>query len=353
MSLKALVHDLWNNWGYKKGGIWGVLYLILYPFSIIYYILLRIRYYLYSTGFIRRVKVSVPVVSVGNLTLGGTGKTPFVIALSKFLKGKGFKVGVVSRGYGRNLKGIYVLKEEEIGDPYKFSRDFGEEAVMVCVKAGVNVAVADKKWQGALMLDKLGCDVIIVDDGFQHIKLCREIDILLIDGVRGFGNCFLFPAGPLREPLHRITDADIVVVTKKRDLGFLRHVSHLVSERNLFYFVPSYYFKRKGEITKPPKETYIITQVANPSGLIEILNKEGVRILGIRIFKDHHGYVEDDLAYLYGKPVTVTEKDVYNMPQDVLLKLNPFVVCYEETLPEDLSSYIEEKICLLTGREYL
>ena len=162
-----------------------------------------------------RKPVSLPqgvfVIVVGNITVGGSGKTPLVIRLSRVLAETGLKVGVVSRGYGRKSRDMRLVS------PGSDPEDVGDEPLLIAQRAGVPVLVAANRLQAALKLAEKGIEVIIADDGLQHHRLSRHLEICVIDGARGFGNGQLLPAGPLREPVERLQSVDHIVTNGEAD----------------------------------------------------------------------------------------------------------------------------------------
>ena len=168
----------------------------------------------YRKGWRRPVRVGVPVVVVGNLTAGGTGKTPLAIALVERLLAAGRRPGVVSRGYGRRdpQQALWVERHTDAADA-------GDEPALIARRCGVKVRVDRDRAAGARALVAAGCDVIVCDDGLQHYRLARDVEIEVIDGVRRYGNARLMPAGPMREPPERGAECDFRVVNGG-DAGF-------------------------------------------------------------------------------------------------------------------------------------
>lgn len=165
----------------------------------------RRREYLYSVP--KMMRVGVPVIVVGNLTVGGAGKTPLTIALVEGLRARGFHPGVISRGYGRRE---VALRHVSIDDS---ASDAGDEPLLIARRTGVPVIVSPGRYLAARTMENDGnVDVIVADDALQHYSLLRDIEILVIDGRRGLGNMHLLPAGPLREPVARGNDCDFVVL---------------------------------------------------------------------------------------------------------------------------------------------
>src|SRR5882757_669244 len=188
----------------------------LAPLAWLYGLVVAARRAAYACGLIRTQRAAKPVIVVGNLTVGGTGKTPVVAWLAEQLSLSGLKVGIVSRGYGRSKR------EPEAVHAESSWRDVGDEPMLLWQLTGCDVVVAQDRFAGAQKLVALGVDVIIADDGLQHLRLARDCEIVVIDGARGFGNGRLLPAGPLREPVCRIRDASIVVVNGAPEHGSLQ-----------------------------------------------------------------------------------------------------------------------------------
>lgn len=206
------VRRLWDE---QKRTLRGRLLLFsLLPFSLVYRSAVFLRNGLFDLGILKQQKMKCPVISVGNLTVGGTGKTPLVIMLANFLREKGYRPAVLSRGYGsRTSSAIHVVSD---GNRILMDRaDGGDEALLIA-RSSPGVAVltgAGRIVTGRFAADRLGVDILILDDGYQHRHLARDVNILLMDRTRPFGNGFLLPAGPLREPKGALKRADIIIAT--------------------------------------------------------------------------------------------------------------------------------------------
>ncbi|TAM43075.1 MAG: tetraacyldisaccharide 4'-kinase, partial [Rhodanobacter sp.] len=174
------------------------------PLAALYGGVIRLRGRLYRWDWLRSVRLPVPVIVVGNLTVGGTGKTPLTIALAEALRAHGYRPGVVSRGYGGHRREPLLLGDTS--DP----TEVGDEPCLIRA-TGVPVAIGRQRPVAAQLLLDAGCDVVIADDGLQHYALARDVEVCVIDGVRRFGNQRLLPAGPLREPLARLARVDLRV----------------------------------------------------------------------------------------------------------------------------------------------
>ncbi|MBN1614868.1 MAG: tetraacyldisaccharide 4'-kinase [Deltaproteobacteria bacterium] len=201
------------------GGGWGeMLSLGLFPFSWSYGLAVALRNRFYDRGICRRERLPIPVISVGNITAGGTGKTPLVIHLARLLKRNGYRPAVASRGYGGDAPGpVHIVSDgQRILMGY---RQAGDEPVLIAgTVAGVPVLTGPRRViAGRLAIDRFGADVLILDDGFQHRHLIRDIDIVTIDARRPFGNGRLLPAGPLREPAAALRRAHAILGTGGTD----------------------------------------------------------------------------------------------------------------------------------------
>jgi tetraacyldisaccharide 4'-kinase len=231
----AIIRRIWD--GESKVAAISFLYCLLYILSFPYRLAVGVRNFLYDNGLLRSNKLSCPVISIGNLTAGGTGKTPLTILLGRMLKEKGFRPAILSRGYGRQgVKSIGVVSNgssilmdhREAGDePFLMSQLLPQVPVIV----GASRFLAGKK-----AIEELGADILILDDGFQHRGLYRDIDIVLLGSSRPLGNGRLLPGGSLRESPQALRRADIIVMTgssRKADSrlpdrlhSLLKHSSH-------------------------------------------------------------------------------------------------------------------------------
>lgn len=181
---------------------------LLIPFSVLFYLLLTWRRLAYRSGIFRTRRLPVPVIVVGNLTVGGTGKTPLTLRIAQWLQEQGYHPGIISRGYGGRARSPMQAKVNS--DPAQV----GDEPVLMARHSGCPVWIGRKRYEaGRQLLDSYPeVNVLVADDGLQHYALARDMEIVVVDGLRGFGNCRLLPAGPLREPLGRLATVDAAVV---------------------------------------------------------------------------------------------------------------------------------------------
>jgi len=188
-------------------------HVVLFPLSLLFGAASGVRRWLYRAGWLRRERVPVPVIVVGNITVGGTGKTPAVLWLVDWLQEHGYRPGIITRGYG----GSEHLQEVRCdSDPARS----GDEPVLLAKRAGVPVFAGRDRARAALALLAAhpSCDVLVSDDGLQHYRLERDVEIAVVDGERRFGNGQLLPGGPLREPLRRLASVDAMLVFGEREL---------------------------------------------------------------------------------------------------------------------------------------
>ncbi len=273
--------------------------LLLTPVSLVYCGLSRIRRVLYQTGLLARHKVPVPVIIVGNLTAGGTGKTPLVTWLVDFLRASGYRPGVIARGY----KG----RARHMPQPVRADSDplnVGDEAVLLAGRCGCPVVVApDRVAAARALLEQDECDLMVCDDGLQHYALERDIEIVVIDGDRRFGNEFCLPAGPLREPPGRLTEVDLVVVNGSGGPG--EYPMTMLAGRAISLdqgIGPR-------ELASFDRESvHAVAGIGNPARFFSRLRQAGMR-LEEHVFPDHHVYVAADLDFGDDRPVVMTEKD--------------------------------------------
>lgn len=269
----------------------------LVPFSWLFAGLARLRRELYARGILSRYRSRRPVVIVGNLTVGGSGKTPFVTWLAGALSRRNLRVGVAMRGYGRAGSAARRLTDADTAETA------GDEPLMIHRRLSVPVAVAARRADAVRLLEP-DCDVILCDDGLQHYALARDLEIVVIDGLRGFGNGRRLPAGPLREPVSRIDEADAVVVNGAgfERPGAIRMRLEPVAVVSL----------RDGTRRPLPelsgRDVVAAAAIGNPERFFAMLRAQGLRI-ETRTLPDHARFTPALAGAGQGKPVLLTEKD--------------------------------------------
>ncbi|WP_324780902.1 tetraacyldisaccharide 4'-kinase [Thiobacillus sedimenti] len=283
----------------------GVLAVLLLPLALPFAALSALRRQAYRRGWLRAVAVGVPVIVVGNITAGGSGKTPLVIWLVAWLRGQGFRPGVVSRGYGGSARGCVDVEDDS--DPAVV----GDEPALIRHKAGVPVVVGrDRVAAARTLLERHpGIDVIVSDDGLQHYRLRRDVELAVVDAASGLGNGWPLPAGPLREPPARLREVDAVVQVVRgaappRRLG-ARAAWRVDYRPGQAYRLRTPHEKRALR-ELPQRDWLAATGIGRPHGFFAMLDAQGLRYRP-RAFADHHAFRPQDLPA--DGAVLMTEKD--------------------------------------------
>lgn len=243
------------------------------------------------------VRLAVPVVVVGNITIGGTGKTPLIVALAKAMAERGFRPGVVSRGYGGSERGPYLLTGDD--DP----ANVGDEPSLIR-QSGFPVAIGRERPEAAQLLIDAGCDLVLADDGLQHHRLGRDVEICVIDGERRLGNGHLLPAGPLREPASRLAQVDFIVVN-----GYTGQPNEIVMTLEGGIAVNMANPSRTAPLADfAGRPAHAVAGIGNPARFFASLTAQGIAVDG-HPFADHHAFTRDDFTFADGCPVLMTDKD--------------------------------------------
>lgn len=256
---------------------------------------------LYDRDVLKARRLARPVVSVGNISAGGAGKTPFVIALGELLKTRGIAFDVLSRGYGRRSKGVLVV------DPAGLPEQFGDEPLLIARKLNVLVVVGEDRYQAGVVAEKqFAARLHLLDDGFQHRQLARDFDIALATPEDARDR--LLPRGRLREPLAALRRADVVVLMSG-------------AEPQAFPAAQTFWRARRGILPKDvPPRPVAFCGIARPKSFFLQLTKAGIEPAGEAVFRDHHRYTQHDvhdLLHLAQKSdaggFVTTEKDAINL----------------------------------------
>jgi len=287
----ALIDTLESAWyGNGRAPWWAA------PLAGLYGAAMRLRALLFRRGMLRSVRLPAPVVVIGNLTVGGTGKTPLTMAVVEALRERGLRPGVVSRGYGGTQREPILLGDAP--DPAQV----GDEPCLIHA-GGVPVAVGRNRPAAARLLLDAGCNVVIADDGLQHYRLARDVEICVIDGVRRFGNRRLLPAGPLREPIERLQRVDLRVcnggTVEPGEYPMQLHGGEVVGLRD---------GHRQPLAAFRGQRVHAVAAIGHPRRFFDSLREAGVEVLE-HPFADHHAFVPEDLAFADDLPVLMTDKD--------------------------------------------
>ncbi|MHB8354467.1 MAG: tetraacyldisaccharide 4'-kinase [Burkholderiales bacterium] len=277
----------------------------LLPFSLLFALIVRLRCWVAGLGWFPTHRLPVPVLVVGNITVGGTGKTPLTLALVEGLQRRGWHPGIVSRGFGGTACGV---REVHPGDS---PVEAGDEPVLMAGRSRVPVWIAQDRVSAgrALLRAHPEVNVLISDDGLQHLALVRDMEIAVVDGQRLLGNGALLPAGPLREPRARLDAVDAVVVngplrhdfpTGSPQFGMTLQGRAWVSLNHGSHQVPLDYFR--GQTCRA------VAGIGNPERFFEYLKALGITVIP-HAFPDHHAYVPEELRFDSPAPLLMTEKD--------------------------------------------
>ena len=329
-----------RSWYSRFGWSW-----ILLPFTLIF------QYFAQRREIPKRSKpddiLPVPVVIIGNLSVGGTGKTPLIIALVKYLKSVGCKPGVVSRGYGGQAANypLQVMANTS-------SLEAGDEPVLVARHCPV-VVDPNRLSAARHLLENNDCNVILSDDGLQHYRLPRDIEIVVVDGTRGFGNGLCLPAGPLREPLSRLERIDMMVVNGDQPVA-------TNGESNAYLTVYSkvlpIHFRRLSDNKTvaikdfPQGQVHAVAGIGNPQRFMQTLKDIGLEPV-LHSYSDHHNFNGNEFLFNDQLPVIITAKDAVKCHPALLesrldsARMENIWILDVEAVPETaLFHYIHDKL---------
>ena len=280
--------------------------LLAIPLSLIFGLLISLRRAFYQWGWFRVVRMPVPVVVVGNLNVGGSGKTPLTITLVEWLRHAGYAPAIVSRGYGGSARTPMPVMPDS--DPARV----GDEPVLLARRTGCPVWIGRNRAEAARQLLAVHpeVNVLIADDGLQHLALARDVELVVVDAARGFGNGWLLPAGPLREPISRLNRADAVVINGDQSIALPAHCPHFTMRIVGENFINLAEQNRHVSATHFAADQadgllHAIAGIGHPERFFRQLDKLGLKARP-RAFADHHAFVASDLP---AGTVLMTEKD--------------------------------------------
>jgi tetraacyldisaccharide 4'-kinase len=320
----------------KRTGLRGVL-TPLFLLSRIYGFIITLRRVLYKIGIFRARKLDAYVISVGNIIVGGTGKTPAVIYISRLLQRNGYKVCVLSRGYNGANKGEYLEVSDEtevLSDP----KTAGDEPYMLAVKLkGIPVIVGRNRFiAGKRAVEKFKPDVCVLDDGFQHFKLKRDLDIVTFDGDIGLGNGHLLPNGIMREQLSALRRADVVLINKgaKKSDDIVSAVEKYKGGDHRIFFcgyetdgLTAWSGEKQDISYLSQKKIFVFSALAHSDYFHRIIERSGGIISGKLDYRDHHHYTIDDYFRIV--------KEAYNLNADFILTTEKDIVKFNRAWGEN------------------
>jgi len=296
-------------------------FVLLWPLSLLYRGVMELRTALYRLGLLRMHCAGVPVLSVGNLVVGGTGKTPVADALVKKLMERNLRVAVVSRGYGGCFQGAVGVVSAGDGRMLMSAQDAGDEPLLLAVRnPSLQVYVARKRALGVQAAERAGAQVIVLDDGFQHLAVHRDADIVLLDSRALFGNGQLLPAGPLREAPAALRRASLIIVTHaeqpRRAIPFHGPILHC--QHRLADFLMTLDGRERPWSALDGQEILAFAGIARPDDFFAALRARGVVLSATLALNDHQDYSGEQLNQLIQscdneKLLITTEKDAVKL----------------------------------------
>ncbi len=301
---------------------------MLFPFALLYRMVVVIRRKLYRSGIFKSVRLPIPVISVGGITAGGSGKTPVAIYLAQEFEKKGLKPLILTRGYGGESNAIEIVD----GSKHITNRRLSDEVILMANRLSATIAVgADRIAAFNSALGSCDFDVVLLDDGFQHLKIKRDADIVVLDGSNPFGSGRLLPSGNLREPKSTLTRADLIIVTRisfSDDTDKLSaEIAALTGNNRIIlsdYVCDGMYNIATDEPIDPASlqdsPIYVFSAIASPDSFFDMLRRDGCQLAGTMPFRDHHIFTQTDMDNIVSEcralrcdKAIVTEKDAVKL----------------------------------------
>ncbi|HLX23274.1 MAG TPA: tetraacyldisaccharide 4'-kinase [Usitatibacter sp.] len=321
--------------------------LILLPFSLVFMAVVALRRLAYRARLLPAWRAPVPVVVVGNVTAGGTGKTPLTLAVIEALARRGFTPGVVSRGYGRVPRGLndplgVVRVYPDVATP----EHFGDEPVLIALRSRVPVYVSHDRPAAAraLLQAHPEVDVLVSDDGLQHYALARDVEIAVVDGERRFGNGLMLPAGPLREPVSRLASVDAVVVNggwSDSIPGSRQFAMTLGGERFVALAGGQQLAPHEFALAARGRNVAAVAGIGYPERFFDHLARLGVSAKPLA-FPDHHPFQAKDLKIPGAEIVVMTEKDAVKCAAFADARM--WFLRIDAILPPDFEEFLATRI---------
>ncbi|MGZ8984489.1 MAG: tetraacyldisaccharide 4'-kinase [Methylotenera sp.] len=331
-----------TGWLQKQWVSYTLWHILLIPLSWLFFVITHVRKSLYQTGWLKSYRLAVPVVVIGNINVGGTGKTPLVVWLAEQLQLAGYKPGIISRGYGGNAKAVQAVfahsKPQQVGD----------EPVLIAKRTRCPVYVSPNRVAAgrALLQAHPECNVVISDDGLQHYRLQRNVEIVVFDSTKGFGNGALLPAGPLRESTARLSDVDAVVSNGKVvNIEEQLHVEgftpiEMQLESADFYNLIDSNVKCNARAFAG-QQVLAIAGIGNPERFFQQLHLLGLNFQR-QAYPDHHAFQPQDFESVAADIIVMTEKDAVKC--QAFAQPNFWVLPVSAVIKNDLITIILNKL---------
>jgi len=322
MIMKCLV----NSWYQSHPIRW-----LLWPLAILYRVVISLRRLLYRVGVFKQTRLNVPVIIVGNISVGGTGKTPCVIWLAKQLQQAGFRPGIISRGYGGKAE-HYPQNVTPQSDP----AIVGDEPIIISRQSACPMMVSPNRVDAARqLLEQFDCNIIIADDGLQHYALARDIEIVVVDDQRLFGNQYCLPAGPLREPMSRLKEVDFIIHNGNQTEAEFSMTARQGDAINLAN--P----QQTKTLTNFQQKVHAIAGIGNPQRFFNQLSTAGLNLI-THPFSDHHPYQSSDVDFNDDLDILMTEKDAVKCQH--FANKNMWYIPIEATISGKLNQHLLNKL---------
>ncbi len=304
---------------------------ILSPLSLTYRAITELRRLLYKKEILPSIRIDAIVISIGNITVGGSGKTPLVETIAEHLLSKGYRPAILSRGYGRKGGEIVIVSDgKNICTQPKIAGD--EPSLLAKNLQTIPVIVGqDRTKSGAIAVKKMGCNILILDDGFQHLRMKRDLDIVVVNGIDPWGNGQLLPAGPLREPLTSLREADIIIISRKQQIKkrekVIKHIRRYTDSPVIFSDHKPLEFVRMDNKKILPldhlkdRKVVAFAGIGSPESFRKSLEELNIKIERFVQFRDHHWYTKKDIQHILDiaekyrvDGIVTTEKDSFRIP---------------------------------------
>ncbi len=324
--------NAWLERQWYRGGLWSRL---LLPLSLLLSLVVWLRRSAYRTGLLSSWRATVPVIVVGNITVGGTGKTPLVLWLVDFLKAQGRHPGIISRGYGGNARDAVQVT------PASHPDEAGDEPLLMARRASCPVWIGRDRPAAAraLLAAYPECDVLVSDDGLQHYALARDFEIVVVDGARWYGNGAMLPVGPLREPLWRLRSVNAVVINGGH--AALGKGAYAMALRGDEFHRLCNDAETAAAVDFSGKRLHAIAGIGHPARFFNHLRSLGLDVIE-HAFPDHHRFAAEDLQIDHAAAILMTEKDAVKC--FAFAPPNAWYLPVKSEIPDCLGEKILEKI---------